>query len=136
MNRGLDMKHGALCVLLILMALPAWAQPPTRQVSANQPSQTSQSQMEQSHDQRLAREWGLTNEEWARYGELMDGPLGIYSPNIDPLSALGIEAPSEQEQRRYAELQVQAEAQRVEKLLAYQRAYDEAWQRLYPTRSA
>ncbi|MDI9842120.1 TIGR03759 family integrating conjugative element protein, partial [Pseudomonas aeruginosa] len=31
-----------------------------------------------------------------------------------------------------AELQVQVEARRVEQLLAYQRAYDEAWQRLNP----
>jgi integrating conjugative element protein (TIGR03759 family) len=29
-------------------------------------------------------------------------------------------------------LQVRAEARRVEKLLTYQRAYDAAWQRLYP----
>ena len=57
---------------------------------------------------------------------------GIYSPNLDPLSALGIEARTDEERRRYAELQVQVEARRVEKLLAYQRAYDEAWQRLNP----
>jgi integrating conjugative element protein (TIGR03759 family) len=62
----------------------------------------------------------------------MQGPLGIYSPNLDPLSALGMEARSDEERRRYAELQVQAESRRVEKLLAYQRAYDEAWQRLQP----
>lgn len=62
----------------------------------------------------------------------MDGPLGIYSPNLDPLSALGVEARSDEERRHYAELQVQAEARRVEKLLAYQRAYDAAWQRLHP----
>ena len=46
--------------------------------------------------------------------------------------ALGIEARSEEERRRYAELQVQAEARRVGKTLAYQRAYDAAWQRLFP----
>jgi len=62
----------------------------------------------------------------------MDGPLGIYSPNIDPLTALGIEARSDEERLRYARLQVQAEAQRVEKLLAYQRAYDAAWQQQFP----
>jgi integrating conjugative element protein (TIGR03759 family) len=62
----------------------------------------------------------------------MAGPLGIYSPGLDPLTALGIEAQSEAERRHYAELQVQAEARRVEKLLTYQRAYDAAWQRLYP----
>src|SRR3546814_4495355 len=83
-------------------------------------------------DDRVASDWGLQPQEWARYRELMDGPLGIYSPNLDPLSALGIEARTDEERRRYAELQVQVEARRVEKLLAYQRAYDEAWQRLNP----
>lgn len=82
-------------------------------------------------DEQHARDWGLNSEEWTRYRDLMQGPLGIYSPNLDPLTALGIEAQSDQERRRYAELQVAAEAQRVEKLLAYQRAYDDAWQRLH-----
>ncbi|MCM2446238.1 TIGR03759 family integrating conjugative element protein [Rahnella sp. CG8] len=83
-------------------------------------------------DEELARNWGLKAEEWGRYRELMQGPLGIYSPNLDPLTALGIEARSDDERRHFAELQVQAEAHRVEKTLAYQRAYDEAWQRLDP----
>jgi integrating conjugative element protein (TIGR03759 family) len=84
-------------------------------------------------DERLARDWGLQNEEWARYRQLMQGPLGVYSPGLDPFTALGIEARTDEERRRYAELQVQAEARRVEKLLAYQRAYDDAWKRLHPT---
>ena len=83
-------------------------------------------------DEQQARDWGLRTEEWARYRELMQGPLGVYSPNLDPLTALGIEARSDDERRRYAELQVRAEARRVEKTLAYQRAYDAAWQRLAP----
>lgn len=83
-------------------------------------------------DERLARDWGLRSEEWARYRQLMQGPLGIYSPNLDPLTALGIEARSDEERNRYAELQVQAESRRVSKTLAYQRAYDAAWQRMFP----
>ncbi|EPB9494610.1 TPA: TIGR03759 family integrating conjugative element protein [Pseudomonas aeruginosa] len=83
-------------------------------------------------DERKARDWGLRPEEWSRYKDVMQGPLGIFSPNLDPLTALGIEARSEEERRRYAELQVQVEARRVEKTLAYQRAYDAAWQRLHP----
>jgi len=83
-------------------------------------------------DEQQARDWGLRTDEWTRYRELMKGPLGVYSPALDPLSALGIEARSEDERRRYAELQVRAEARRVEKTLAYQRAYDAAWQRLAP----
>lgn len=83
-------------------------------------------------DTRQASDWGLREEEWTRYRALMQGPLGVYSPNLDPLTALGIEATTDEERRRYAELQVRIEARRVEKLLAYQRAYDDAWQRLHP----
>lgn len=83
-------------------------------------------------DERLAGNWGLQVDEWERYQHLMQGPLGVYSANLDPLTALGIEARTDEERRRYAELQVQAEARRVEKMLVYQRAYDDAWQRLHP----
>ncbi len=94
--------------------------------SQEQPAITANS------DEQNARDWGLRPEEWTRYREVMRGPLGIFSPNLDPLTALGIEARSDDERRRYAELQVQVEARRVEKTLAYQRAYDAAWQRLHP----
>lgn len=83
-------------------------------------------------DERQARDWGLRPEEWTRYRQLMQGPLGVYSPNLDPLTTLGIEARSDEERKHYAELQVQVEARRVNKTLAYQRAYDAAWERLYP----
>ncbi|HCE5828578.1 TPA: TIGR03759 family integrating conjugative element protein [Pseudomonas aeruginosa] len=95
------------------------------------PSQ-EQSAITANSDEQNARDWGLRPEEWTRYREVMRGPLGIFSPNLDPLTALGIEARSDDERRRYAELQVQVEAHRVEKTLAYQRAYDAAWQRLHP----
>lgn len=84
-------------------------------------------------DRQLPKDWGLNDQEWSRYRALMRGPLGVYSPNLDPLTALGIEARTTAERRHFAELQARAEARRAEKLLAYQRAYDEAWQRLYPS---
>ncbi|ATN36811.1 integrating conjugative element protein (plasmid) [Rhizobium sp. ACO-34A] len=83
-------------------------------------------------DTQKASDWGLREEEWTRYRSLMQGPLGVYSPNLDPLTTLGIEASTDEERRRYAELQVGIEARRVARLLAYQRAYDDAWQRLHP----
>ncbi|WP_397453215.1 TIGR03759 family integrating conjugative element protein [Pseudomonas sp. NA-150] len=79
-----------------------------------------------------ASQWGLDTAEWEHFQQLMQGPLGIHSPNLDPLTALGIEAKTEQERTRYAELQVHMETARVTKLLAYQNAYDEAYKRLYP----
>lgn len=84
-------------------------------------------------DDRLAREWGLRPDEWARYRRLMQGPLGIWSPHLDPLTALGVEARSDAERRHYAALEVRMEGERVQKILTYQRAYDDAWKRLYPT---
>jgi integrating conjugative element protein (TIGR03759 family) len=92
----------------------------------------AQATIEARQEQRLAEAWGLKREEWTRYRELMRGPLGIYSPNLDPLTALGVEARSEDERKRYARLQARMEGVRVQKLLAYQRAYDDAWKQLYP----
>ena len=92
----------------------------------------AQSTAELALDTRLAGDWGLKPEEWARYRRLMAGPLGILSPHLDPLTALGIEARSQAEREHYAELEVRMEGERVAKLLAYQRAYDAAWKRLYP----
>lgn len=128
------MQPRTLSMLFLLAALnaPAFAQQSATQVTPAQPSRVAQSQVDQADHERLAQDWGLSGDEWGRYRELMEGPLGIHSPNLDPLTALGIEARSDEERRRYAELQVQVEARRVEKLLAYQRAYDEAWQRLHP----
>lgn len=116
-----------LCCGLAVLARTTLAQPQTERAST-----TTHSQALALDEAQQARDWGLGSEEWSRYHELMRGPLGIQSPGLDPLTALGIEARSDEERRRYAELQVQAEARRVEKLLAYQRAYDEAWQRLAP----
>ncbi|MDR1934505.1 MAG: TIGR03759 family integrating conjugative element protein [Candidatus Accumulibacter sp.] len=124
----------ALALALAAAGAPLFAQTP----AAN--SRLAPEATEYSHnrdaalDERRARDWDLRPDEWTRYRQLMQGPLGVYSPNLDPLTALGIEARHDEERTRYAELQVRAEARRVEKLLAYQRAYDDAWRRLYPDR--
>lgn len=76
--------------------------------------------------------WGLTYEEWSRFEALQAGPRGYWSPQLDPLTTLGVEADTDQERQRYAELQVKLEAKRAERELAYQQAYTAAWARLYP----
>ena len=121
---------------MVLMALAFGMVDAEAQTTPTVPARTAQSQVRDSADvaldERLAKDWGLRPEEWARYRQVMQGPLGIYSPNLDPLTALGIEARSDEERKRYAELQVKAESRRVDKTLAYQRAYDAAWKRFYP----
>lgn len=124
------------CWLWFLYACTVRAEEPTRMVpNATSPVAATPSRHAAELDMSAqgARDWGLTPEEWTRYKQLMRGPLGIYSPNIDPLTALGTEARSESERQHIAELQVRMEAQRVEKLFTYQRAYDAAWKRVFPT---
>ncbi|EEH9715105.1 TIGR03759 family integrating conjugative element protein [Salmonella enterica subsp. enterica] len=82
--------------------------------------------------QSVAQQWGLTQEEWSRYEVLKRSERGIWSPSLDPLTTLGVEATTDAERQKYADLLVGKESQRVEKELAFQRAYDAAWKRRFP----
>ncbi|WOY03094.1 TIGR03759 family integrating conjugative element protein [Dickeya fangzhongdai] len=90
----------------------------------------------QTLDQGLSRlqssQWGLTDDEWSRYQDMMRGKTGIQSPGLDPLTALGIDARSDEERRQLAEKWVREEYQRTEKILKFQREVTAAWDRLYP----
>ena len=81
---------------------------------------------------RRAAVWNLAAEDWTRYEELMRGRRGAWSPDADPLLVLGAHARSESERRRFAEAFVMAEHERVEGELAFERAVQAAWKRLFP----
>ncbi len=100
MNRTVSLLSG----LVLLLSYPAVGQEAAASREAS--SQLSGSQLgtlkQQTSQSDLAQEWGLNQQEWTRYQTLMQGPRGVYSPGIDPLTALGIEARSAEERRRYA----------------------------------
>lgn len=76
--------------------------------------------------------WTLTPIEWQRYQILMQGIRGSISPaTISPIEVLGIHARDEAERRRYAERWAQAMREDVDRILAFQQAYDAAAKRLY-----
>jgi integrating conjugative element protein (TIGR03759 family) len=84
-------------------------------------------------DLARSRAWGLSEAEWQRYKLLMQGIRGSISPpTISPIEVLGIHARDEDERRRYAELWARVMREDVDRILAFQRAYDEAGKRLYP----
>lgn len=82
--------------------------------------------------QTLAKHWELDRGEYQRYLDLMQGPLGKWNPDLDPLLALGMFAESPQLERRYAELYAQQEFDLTERTLQFQQAYRVAFERLYP----
>ncbi|MDT0501277.1 MULTISPECIES: TIGR03759 family integrating conjugative element protein [unclassified Halomonas] len=130
----------AVTVAVALLASQAAAQSTAQSTMEHRPDASAviqeaqrllESERTTTRTQR-AEAWRLTERDWERYETLMEGPRGIWSPNLDPITALGVEARSAEERRRYAELLVEVERERTERELAFQRAYDEAWQRLYP----
>lgn len=125
-----------LPAFLLLLGVPLFVAQaaPDRSDSGAAQSQLAETAVAHSEQTRAdqAKAWGLTEQEWSRFETIKAGPRGYWSPNLDPLTALGVEARSETERQRYAQLQVRLEAERVERELAYQKAYTEAWARLYP----
>ncbi|MER2966812.1 TIGR03759 family integrating conjugative element protein [Serratia ureilytica] len=123
----MKLKYSVIA-LVLLSPLSQAAQQTTIENSQSTLSEIQQSQANKTAQQ--GRQWGLSGEEYQRYQQLMDGPRGTQSPGLDPLTALGIEAQSDAERKKYAQLWVRQEFARTEKELKFQREVDAAWQRL------
>lgn len=70
--------------------------------------------------------WGLTESEWAKYQDIMQGPRGTWTPNISPVSVLGLNAASEVERTRYAKIAARQDWQRLMNERAWHLAYKSA----------
>lgn len=139
----MKLRNARIALSLCLIALsPLAAAAP--HVSVSQPKKTF-AEMEVERAQRedtkkilspaekaLAEKWQLNDDDWLKFKDIMSGPRGMWNPNLDPLTALGVEATSPAERRRYAEIWMRVETQRTEKELAFERERMAAAKRLYP----
>ncbi len=121
-------KH-ILSGFLILLAL-------TEPMSAQHPTtiQLTKTDSTEQLDTLISRprQWGLDEQEWQRYQTLMQGIRGSVSPKtLSPVEVLGIHARNESERKRYARLWASMMREDAERILAFQRAYDEAQQQLF-----
>ena len=70
-------------------------------------------------------QWELSEQEWSRYEELMQGIRGRLSQsNISPIEVLGIHARSESERTHYARIWARIMREDAVRVLQFQRAYD------------
>ncbi len=89
-------------------------------------TKNTESTITQSEQKHL--KWGISAAEYARYEELMKGIRGSISPDtISPIEVLGIHAQNEMERRKYARLWADMMEEDTQRVLAFQRAYDQAW---------
>ncbi|MFP4731341.1 TIGR03759 family integrating conjugative element protein [Pasteurella multocida] len=132
------MRYQKIFTLLITMisATSVGAENAENKTSLTEDAQHITSQYLNSAEKKskqVAGEWGLSEEEWSRYQKIIkEGSRGVWSPNLDPLTTLGIEASSDTERMKYARLLARKEFERVEKELRFQLAYDAAFKELYP----
>lgn len=120
-------------VLISLLPLIGLQLPAQAKVSLAQPLTYTESKAQPIAEETLRQQWSLSIDEWRRYKSLMQGIRGSISPsNISPIEVLGTHARNDQERRRYAEIWARMRHEDAERILAFQQAYAEAFQRLYP----
>jgi hypothetical protein len=84
-------------------------------------------------DALQAQLWGLSVDEMQRALVLAKGPRAAFSiANLSPIEVLGIHARTPAERRRYAEAFARAHHADVERVLAWNQAFTQAMQQLYP----
>jgi integrating conjugative element protein (TIGR03759 family) len=78
-----------------------------------------------------AKDWDLNEREWSQYQKLMQGPAGLWYPQLSPPAVLGMHADNPEDKKHFAEIYARQEHQKVEQELAFNKAAFEAMQRLY-----
>lgn len=125
-----------ICSLLFfglsILSTVACAEVANSSTSNSSTLETPQEISSQQQSHQNAQQWGLSDTEWQKYQQLMQGKRGVQSPGLDPLTTLGVESDNPADRRRLAELWVKEEYQRTEKELEFQREVNAAWNRLYP----
>src|SRR5262245_47009535 len=79
-----------------------------------------------------AKDWELTDSEWARYVQLMNGVNGHWYPHLTPPAVLGLNAASVEDRQHFAEIAAHQEHDKIERELAFNQAFYRAMRQLYP----
>ena len=124
-------RHAMAMALLALSVMPEAAAGAATTRSTADESAHEWSELAPNERTR-AEIWSMSATQWRRYRALMDGVRGSISPaTLSPIEVLGIHARDDAERRRYAEQWAVMMREDAERILAFQRAYDEAGRRLF-----
>ena len=103
-------------------------------------TETKEKQLKHTHintlelaEENHRQQWALSKDDWTRYKTLMQGIRGSISPkNISPVEVLGTHARTDAERTKYAEIWARMRHEDIDRILAFQLAYNQAFAKLYP----
>lgn len=133
-SRTAPLFRRAIECLAPLMAAVFSAAPAPAEVQAAQAVHTQPVPHAESGAGRFDRnQWNLTETEWDRYQTLMRGIRGSVSPpTLSPIEVLGIHARDDKERTDYARRFARAMRDDVQRVVAFQGAFDRAMAELNP----
>ncbi len=74
----------------------------------------------------------LTEDDWKKYEHIKKGFRGYWTPDLDPVTTLGVEAKTEEERRKYARIFITIEGDRIEREVAFENMVQEEFSKMYP----
>lgn len=112
-------------VLLLVFSVSVFAQEDYRNTTSSLSRDVSTLDKEAAskltdQEKALAKRWHLKETDWVKYKEIMSGPRGIWSPGLDPITALGVEETDPEERKRYARIWMEVESRRYELEIAFE----------------
>jgi len=118
-----------LCLTLFVILLTPVKATETKEKQLKHTRSNTLALAEENHRQQ----WALSKADWTRYKTLMQGIRGSISPkNISPVEVLGTHARTDTERRKYAEIWAKMRHEDIDRILAFQLAYNQAFAKLYP----
>lgn len=74
------------------------------------------------YEKFLAKDFRLSENDMKKYKKIMLGKRGLWTPGLDPITALGVAEQNAQERLRYAKLWLEVEGERVDLQFKFERA--------------
>ena len=74
------------------------------------------------YEKFLAEDFKLSEDDMKKYKKIMLGKRGVWTPGLDPITALGVAETNAQERLRYAKLWLEVEGERVDLQFKFERA--------------
>ena len=122
------MAKAFLLISLLIIPLRIFAETAINQTNV---AESQHAANESTSTDYQAKVWNIRKEDWSRYEQIMQSKGKFLWKDLDPITILGLNARSDSERNRYAELLAKQEFDHAQKVILLDRAYNQAFLKLY-----